>query len=152
MYLEDGVEMYSVTPVQVQPAAISVIAAPWGTSFTDSAAYLPTGSWRPGIRFSGGPDLPYGDPSIRWQVGISLSTGEVSDGPDTFGVLVPYGESQLQQADHRHHRGWRDHSGGKHHRFFRGRDDKRCEGGFRWDGGFLCSGRKPMASLPRSTE
>jgi hypothetical protein len=36
MYLEQGVEMYSMSPVQVQPAVLNVVASPWGSPLTDS--------------------------------------------------------------------------------------------------------------------
>jgi hypothetical protein len=43
MYMIDGVEMYSMTPLTVEPAAVDVVASPWGTGLTDSALALHSG-------------------------------------------------------------------------------------------------------------
>jgi len=49
MYLVDGVEMYSATTLQIYPAAIDVVAAPWLAPFTDSELAFQLG---PGVQQS----------------------------------------------------------------------------------------------------
>jgi hypothetical protein len=77
MYLEEGVEMYSATPVHVYPAAIDVIAAPWGASFTDSE-----------LAFQPGPDVQQ---SASAGGLIYLTATEY---PLTVGVSLLHGETQ----------------------------------------------------------
>jgi hypothetical protein len=75
MYLEEGVEMYSATPVQVRPAVIDVVAAPWGASFTDSELAFQPGS---GVQqsASAGGVIYLTATQYPLTVGVSLLKGE----------------------------------------------------------------------------
>ncbi|MDA4136942.1 MAG: hypothetical protein OK449_08135 [Thaumarchaeota archaeon] len=82
MYLEQGVEMYSASQLQVGPAAVDVIAAPWGSHFTDSELAFQLGSdvkesaSAGGLIFLTATQYPL-------TIGLSLLSGE------TQAVLIP---------------------------------------------------------------
>ncbi len=59
MYKVDGVEMFSVAPIPIQPAVIRVLASPWNQSFTNPDVYVVGSVGNPLQRFSVGNDTIY---------------------------------------------------------------------------------------------
>lgn len=85
-YQEDGVGGYSQTYVQVLPSAVTVVAAPWGTSFNDTELTIAPG---PGVQSSASVNGTFFLVASHYpiEVGISLTSG----GPtQQVAVRLPY--------------------------------------------------------------
>ena len=81
-YLEDGVEMYSVTTVRVQPAALAVVASKWDAPLTDSELTFHPG---PGVQQSATADGTIYLTATQYPltIGVSILKGEVQS------VVIP---------------------------------------------------------------
>jgi hypothetical protein len=93
IYQQLGVELFSVAPVQVQPAAVEMVAPQWGDQpLTDSQ-----------IEVSGASQYAAGNGTVylvgpQYPLQVSVATPQIA--PQLVEVAQPYSETQVQvQAD-----------------------------------------------------
>jgi hypothetical protein len=97
MYLVDGVEMYSSTTLQLGPAAIDVVAAPWQAPFTDSELAFQLG---PGVQQSASTGGLIFLTATKYPLAVSVSLLDGETQPIEIQsaysyVIVPVNASQL---------------------------------------------------------
>jgi hypothetical protein len=88
IYQQFGVELFSVAPVQVQPAAVEMVASQWGQPLTDSQ-----------IEVSGASQYAAGNGTVyligpQYPLQISVETPQTA--PQLVEVMQPYSDTQVQ--------------------------------------------------------